>query len=91
MRVTEAVKVAKKHIVELFGDESISDVILEEVVINKTTDILKITISFVRPGPVPELPFTSKRSNENRSYKVVHVRNGEAESVVDRILRPAEY
>lgn len=91
MRVAEAVKVAKEHIVELFEGESISDVILEEVVIDKTKDILKITISFVRPGPMPELLLSSKRSNKNRSYKVVHVRDGKAGSVFDRILRPAEY
>lgn len=92
MRVAEAVKAAKERIVELFEGESISDVVLEEVVIVETKDVLKITISFVRPGPIPDLLLTSERSNKNRSYKVVHVsRDGKAGSVFDRILRPAEY
>lgn len=91
MRVAEAVKVAKEHIAELFEGESISDIELEEVVIDETKDILKITISFARPGLI-DLFSTAKRSNENRSYKVVHVgKDGKAGSVFDRILRPAEY
>ena len=82
---------AKEHIAELFVDESISDLELEEVVIDEVTDVLKITLSFVRSGPILDPLPTRERLNKNRSYKVVHIQNGKAGSVFDRILRPAEY
>lgn len=91
MRVAEAVRVAKKHITELFVDESISDLELEEVVIDEVTDVLKITLSFIRPGGILDPLPTRERLNKYRSYKVVHVKDGKAGSVFDRILRPAEY
>lgn len=91
MRIAEAVRVAKEHITELFVDESISDLELEEVVIDEVTDVLKVTLSFIRPGSTLDLLPTRERLNKNRSYKVVHVKDGKAGSVFDRILRPAEY
>ena len=91
MRVTDVVKAAKEHVAELFEGESISDVVLEEVVFD-STNISKVTISFVRSGPIPDLFPFSEPFNKNRSYKVVHVsKDGKAGSVFDRILRPAEY
>lgn len=91
MRVAEAVRVAKEHIAELFVDESISDLELEEVVIDEATDVLKITLSFIRPESISDLFPTRESLDKRRSYKVVHVQNGKAGSVFDRILRPAEY
>ena len=93
MRGTQAVKTAKEHLAEIFEGESISDIILEEVVFDEVKDVWKITLSFLRQGPIPDLVLTSVRSDQNRSYKVVHVSNesGAAGSVFDRILRPVEY
>ena len=91
MHITEAIQVAKERIDALFADESISDLELEEVVIDEAKDVLKITLSFIRPAPIPTIPLTHEQLSKNRSYKVVHVKDGKAGSVFDRILRPAEY
>lgn len=91
MRVAEAVRAAKEHIAKLFADESISHIELEEVVVDEAKDVLKITLSFVRSELIPDLLPTRARLDKNRSYKVVHVKNGKAGSVFDRILRPVEY
>ena len=92
MRAILAVKAAKKYLAELFEDESINDIVLEEVVFDKTNDIWKITLSFARPGTMSYIFPGSEQLNENRSYKVVHVsKDGEADSIFDRILRPVEY
>ena len=93
MHGTQAVKTAKEYLAEIFEGESISDIKLEEVIFDEVKDVWKITLSFLRPGLIPDLFPTTIRSDKNRSYKVVHVSNEseEAGSVVDRILRPPEY
>lgn len=91
MRVAEDVRAAKEHLAELFVDEPISHIELEEVVVDEAKGVSKITLSFVRSELIPDLFPTRAQLDKNRSYKVVHVKNGKAGSVFDRILRPAEY
>ena len=49
MDVKEAVQTAKKYVAELFTDETIADVGLEEVVFNDMSNNWEITIGFSRP------------------------------------------
>ena len=46
MDVKEAVRTAKNYVAELFTDETIGDVGLEEVVFNDTSNNWEITIGF---------------------------------------------
>ena len=49
MDVKEAVQTAKKYVAELFTDETIADVGLEEVEFNNTSNSWEVTIGFSRP------------------------------------------
>ena len=49
MDVKEAVQTAKHYVAELFTDETIGDVGLEEVVFNDTSNNWEITIGFSQP------------------------------------------
>ena len=89
MEAKDAVRAAQEYFDELFEVESV----LEEVVFDKGKDVWKITLGFDRPGRTSALSLMTEQLNQDRSYKVVHVNNkdGKAGSVIDRILRPAEY
>ena len=56
MDVKEAVQAAKKHVAEIFADESIANVGLEEVEFNEIEQVWAITIGFSRfwghPGDI---------------------------------------
>ncbi len=47
MNVEEAVKIAKNWVAAMYSDEAISNVGLEEVVMDK--DVWRVTIGFSRP------------------------------------------
>ena len=86
MDVKEAVQVAKNYVIELFAEEGIVDVGLEEVDI-ELSDTWVVTIGFSRPwnrniGSV-------LGGQPSRSYKAVRVqdKNGKVMSVKDRALR----
>ena len=89
MDVKEVVHVAKNYVAELFGDERIVNVGLEEVDIDQSGHWI-VTIGFSRPwdrniGPIltGQVP---------RSYKVVRIRDEDRKvlSVKDRTLRNSE-
>ena len=94
MDVKQAVDLAKVYIGELFAEEDISDVLLEEVVFEELPEEWRITIGFDRPVPAgraehPILgPLTARRG---RVYKVVTIRNSDRSvmSVIDRALPEA--
>lgn len=92
MNAIRVVEAAKDYLEKLFEAESIDDIALEEVVFDKENDIWKITLSFNRPGTMTHAFDVSAQFNRTRAYKVVHVnKDGEANAVFDRILRPVEY
>jgi hypothetical protein len=94
MNVKEAVSAAKTSIAELFGDELVSDPLLEEVEFDNDANIWRITIGFLR---VPEMPreaavrvpgFGAMLGTPRRVYKVVNINDGNKRvvSVKDREL-----
>jgi hypothetical protein len=87
MDVKEAVAAAKTYIIELFEEEKISDLGLEEVLLDEPSGFWSITIGFTRPwdnrtGFANSLQGFGLR----RSYKVVKLSNdtGKVVSVMNR-------
>ena len=71
MDVKEAVRMAKEYLVELFAEESISDVGLEEVKFEDPSNKWNITIGFSRP-------WDQKNSLANalgEPIRLVHIRS----------------
>ena len=93
MDVKEAVGRAKEYLGDLFEDEQIMNVGLEEVVFEDVSNIWKITIGFSRPwdqkGP---LVATLVEGHPARSYKVLSINDdsGRVESLMDRVLKASE-
>lgn len=76
MDVREAVTKAKAYLAELYLEETISNVGLEEVERDDQTKAWNITIGFSRPWDEPRNPFaaiTKQPSFLKRSYKLVRV------------------
>ena len=88
MDVKEAVGAAKSYVAELFADETLTQVGLEEVVFDEISGDWKITIGFAplwnQPGPLP----TVLGARAARSYKVVRIKDSDGGfvSLTDRIL-----
>lgn len=84
MEMRDAVQKAKTHVVELFDDEGIADVGLEEIALSG--DYWEITIGFSRAWDRSVGSVLSGKLS--RSYKVLLVNNedGSICSVRDRIL-----
>ena len=89
MEVKEAVKTAKEYIIDLFGDEAITGVGLEEVDLDMGSSDWRITIGFYRPlSQRGTLTTVFGKQHEARSYKVVSINkhSGNVSSVTDRVL-----
>ena len=93
MDVKEAVRTAKAYLVDLFEDEQITNVGLEEVVFDEASAAWRITIGFSRSwdlkGP---LSVTMAGASPDRSYKMLSISDatGKVESLRDRVLWAAE-
>ena len=83
MEPKEAVLVAKEHVRDLFGDEGISNLGLEEIALEG--NVWKITIGFSRKWDVN---VSSVLSGSGRAYKVLRISkiNKQILSVMDRTL-----
>ena len=89
MDVKEAVRMAKEYLVELFAEESISDVGLEEVKFEDPSNKWNITIGFSRPWDQKySLANALGGTHPSRSYKVVRINDdtGRVECLTDRVL-----
>ena len=92
MDVKEAVRVAKNHVTEIFEDEEIANVGLEEIErigSHDGTQAWKITIGFSRPWERAGVPgIILGQTHLRRSFKVLIINDEsrEVESVRDRIL-----
>lgn len=96
MDVKEAVRTARKYILDLFADDHIMHVGLEEVRFNDEDHKWEITIGFFRPWDhaVKEGPFFSHtyvgntREWSQRSFKVVEIddHTGRVDAVTHRPL-----
>ena len=93
MDAREAVSYAKRYVSELFAEENIAEVALEEIDYDYDEEEWKVTIGFTRPWASPktsghigfELP-------TNRAYKQVRMSEDGSKvlSVKDRILQFAD-
>ena len=84
MDVKEAVRTAKAYLVDLFEDEQITNVGLEEVLFDEESAVWRITIGFSRSwdlkGP---LSVTMAGASPDRSYKMLSISDatGKVESL----------
>jgi hypothetical protein len=89
MDVKEAVVAAKLYIIELFAEENISDVGLEEVLLDEQAGQWLVTVGFARPWDKVASGFAAALQmgiNPRRSYKVVRIsdKTGAVVSVKNR-------
>jgi hypothetical protein len=89
MDVKQAVEMAKNHIKDLFENEGISNLGLEEVDFDDQTSVWYVTIGFSRPWDKPAeglVALAQKLATPVRSYKVVRIDDisGKVRSVKNR-------
>ncbi len=85
MDVKEAVKVAKTYVADVFGDEGLFNLGLEEV--EHDADVWRVTLGFSRPWNTVRNTMTliTGETAPRRSYKVVSINeDGEIVSVRNR-------
>ena len=76
MDVSEAVSIAKRHILKLFEEENITNLGLEEAFFDPSQDFWHVTLSFSRPWENPQNALqvlTQATSSPKRSYKIVEI------------------
>ena len=86
MNVQDAVRLAKDYVTDVFIEEQITNVGLEEVEFNESRNCWEITIGFSRPWDYQtrslfeqeEDPFKMQRRPRTRSFKVVNIDAGKA-------------
>ncbi len=82
MDAKEAVKLAKQHVLDLFAEEAIMNIGLEEVEFNELNDTWSITIGFSRPWDQSHsllgAALASQMGIPSRSYKVVLISESDA-------------
>ncbi len=82
MDARAATRTAKSYIAQVFADEGIDDVGLEEVDFDDRSDLWQITISFLRPrGQMDRFQaaasgYPAGTPKMRRSFKVVNIDNG---------------
>ena len=92
MERIEAVQAAKRYAKEIFGDEGISRIRLEEINYDAVSDEWRITVGFSYQSSTSGLESTLRVDTVygNRQYKVVRVRDsdGAFAGLTDRMLAP---
>ncbi len=88
MDAKQAVSRAREYLVELFDDEGISEVGLEEVDFDGMQNEWKITLGFSRPWDQKTRLETALGHTSPRSYKVIRIHDpdGQIRSLTDRVL-----
>lgn len=86
MDAKRAVQIAKQHVAEIFSDEPIANVGLEEVEFDEIEDIWAITVGFSRIWGRPNELFRSFDSDAARTFKTVRIddESGRVRSVKHR-------
>ena len=87
MDVKEAVATAKKYVGELFTQEGITNLGLEEIEFDEQAGEWRVTVGFSRPwDSVGGFASLAERINPRRSYKVVRIsdKTGAVVSVKNR-------
>ena len=89
MDVKQAVQTAREYVVSLYDEEDIMDIGLEEVEFDYCSEQWRVTIGFSRPWDrTKEVGIRIADFQRPRSYKVVHILDGDGQivSLKDRIL-----
>ncbi len=88
MNVKEVAQTAKSYIADLFADEEIRNVGLEEVQLDEMESVWKVTIGFLRPWDRDNPLGITFEDPKGRTYKVVRLKDedGSVISVTDRML-----
>lgn len=75
MDVKAAVKLAKEHVLDLFADENITNLGLEEVELTQDEQEWVVTLGFSRPWDEPRNTLASLAESNipRRSYKTVRI------------------
>ena len=93
MDVKEAVQTAKAYITDLYADERITDIGLEEIKFDREQypSRWSVTIGFHLPWQGNN-PLVGALVQRPRSYKVLSIdpENGAVESVTDRLLKASQ-
>ena len=89
MDVKQAVQIAKEYVANLYSEEDIMNIGLEEVEFDEISDQRRITIGFSRPWDLVKsthIPISDVR--RPRSYKLVRINDsdGQIVSLRDRIV-----
>ena len=87
MDVKQAVQMAKEHVVEIFADEPIENVGLEEVEFDELNKVWAVTIGFSRYWGRPRDNIIRALDTE-RAFKIVRIEDesGRVQSVKHRIV-----
>ena len=88
MDVKEVTKTAREYVAEIFADEQITNLGLEEVVYDVELERWRITFGFARPWDRQGDMGVRMGLKAPRAYKVVHVNNGDGSitALTDRLL-----
>ena len=93
MDVKDAVAAAKSYLTNLYAGEDITDVGLEEVEFDESSDQWSVTLGFARPWDRSALNRALSPTGRAaaRAYKVLRIddETGEVKSLKDRILTAA--
>ena len=86
MQVKEAVSVAKRYVQEIFSDEKIDGISLEEVELDEKSQIWSVTVAFTRPwegapGTVAAQFAAAGMMPRRRDYKVVRLSNADRKMI----------
>jgi len=88
MEVRDAVAASKKYVQDIFSEEKISNLGLEEVEFDEATGIWCITLGFSRPWESPQnaLAAIARQLQPPRAYKIVCIsdKTGQLVSVKNR-------
>ena len=86
MDVKQAVQAAKSHVAEIFADESIANVGLEEVEFDESNQVWAITVGFSRVWGRPGDLIRALDGGTARTFKIVHIEDesGHVRSVKHR-------
>lgn len=94
MDAKEAIKAAKAYVQDIFKDEGVINIGLEEISFDEHTKAWDVTIGFSRRWDNQNSTFTSSAGlappNYRRTYKIVEVSNENGEVLAVR-NRPTEF
>lgn len=89
MQVKEAIRIGREYVKDVFSEEDIADIGLEEVIFDDETDSWKVTIGFSRPWEsAGSLSQRIAQAYPRRAFKVVCIRDsdGQIKSITDRLI-----